>query len=1431
MGMSDSLRLAELDESAGPASARPSGGSAAGRQPAGRPEVATRVSIASVADQVRFAFGQDVERRLAEHVGFRFWQCNVDGGYIHTHPLLGETNAVLALSASTSVAAVVSAVVHTRNRLAPEVEYSIVLLPQTNSLESATLNHIIDRAVQRGGRYVGPDGAAAVAIVPPDTEYRLHLDLPADGEISGWLVLAVRPVGDVVDHAYATWSDLQVVRTPAALPATPPPWVAECPMLDTVLADVAGLFEPAWYLGSSGQEGRAAASGDAELFKDYLTSARDPWAGPDAHPLFDAVHYARQVPREERRSHPLVHYLTSGWKAGLSPHPLFDPAFYADQAGGQDRPALVHYLQEGWKAGFTPHRLFSPEHFIRTANMAEPPEEAPLVSYLRGDHGGDPHYLFDTQFYLRFLGFPSWDGIAMRCAGFNRSNPLPGISDLGGVNPLLHYVKSGSKSGKSPHLLFDPDWYVTQRQEIAGLPPPSSEWDPLADYLEIGVRHRLSPSRLVDVEHYMGQTELADGEDCVHHYMLGSEQDRVSLTPAMDAAFYTWHAPAALEMKSPLHHLLFTPAEERKKTLALFDPDYYLSVYSDIAGARACPIVHFVCFGARENRRPNGVVSDVYAASHLIADPQDLARPHFGYLRAVGPRRVRLLFTSHDASRSGAPAIILSLIRAFAEHANAECFTILDRGGELLPEFQRHSHVMVMSKSVYEVGPKSDGHDRDISHLMDLLGNYPPAVALVNSAECRHIGQRLARHGIPVISLVHETPSYYPPEQFDVIYGASRRVIFPSSYIDEVARAHCPYPEKLAVVRGQGLLRPGFGQLDREQARRKVFQELGLGGDAALVIGCGAVEFRKGADLFVSAATALAKRLQDKPEHRQVFFCWLGGGPELGSLSREIERSKSGHVVRFIGPKPDVERYFVAGDVFALTSRSDPYPCVVHEAMAAGMPVVGFEGGGGAVELFGAQAGIAVPFGDAAAMADAIEALAFDDDRRLRMGRAARRIIAEHGSNEAYFEDIRSIASDVTGLDLETRLGARRTRKGRKVFFLAPDWGVSGVNSFAESLVKGLNGRGFSAEIVFTRGRFGHWESDSKGHTSLPDAPYSRLEPAANSAAAIWQELQRFLAEQGPCVVIPNYDYVASAITPILNSSIGVVGVLHSDDVEHYEHGYRLGPYWNRIVAVSERIRRRMLELNPGFEGRLTILRYGIASMPDFDVAATFPAEDEAFQLVYTGRFETYQKGIGRYVTLADQLAERGVKTRLVMCGGGSQYAAVKSAMASHIRAGRVELTGRVTGSEVRDILQRSHAFVLLSDFEGLPVSLLEAMEAGCVPIVYDMESGIPEVVRSRENGLIVPHGDIAGVVEAVARLRADRQAWSGMAAAARQTIRDLKLTEDDMSDAYAALISEVFAEIESGDYRRPASLAYRAKVDGVLPPPAIFDPASAPGY
>lgn len=56
--------------------------------------------------------------------------------------------------------------------------------------------------------------------------------------------------------------------------------------------------------------------------------------------------------------------------------------------------------------------------------------------------------------------------------------------------------------------------------------------------------------------------------------------------------------------------------------------------------------------------------------------------------------------------------------------------------------------------------------------------------------------------------------------------------------------------------------------------------------------------------------------------------------------------------------------------------------------------------------------------------------------------------------------------------------------------------------------------------------------------------------------------------------------------------------------------------------------------------------------------------------------------------------------------------------------------------SDVRDLLAESDAFCLPSIWEGMPVTLLEALSAGCVPICSPV-GGIPEVIINRENGLL----------------------------------------------------------------------------------------------
>src|SRR5699024_8728155 len=78
----------------------------------------------------------------------------------------------------------------------------------------------------------------------------------------------------------------------------------------------------------------------------------------------------------------------------------------------------------------------------------------------------------------------------------------------------------------------------------------------------------------------------------------------------------------------------------------------------------------------------------------------------------------------------------------------------------------------------------------------------------------------------------------------------------------------------------------------------------------------------------------------------------------------------------------------------------------------------------------------------------------------------------------------------------------------------------------------------------------------------------------------------------------------------------------------------------------------------------------------------------------------------------------------------------------------RVELPGYVT--DVQERLKSTSFCMLTSTSEGLPLSLMESMGAGCVPIVYDITYGPRDLVEQGENGCITPWGDTDALADRI---------------------------------------------------------------------------------
>ncbi len=103
----------------------------------------------------------------------------------------------------------------------------------------------------------------------------------------------------------------------------------------------------------------------------------------------------------------------------------------------------------------------------------------------------------------------------------------------------------------------------------------------------------------------------------------------------------------------------------------------------------------------------------------------------------------------------------------------------------------------------------------------------------------------------------------------------------------------------------------------------------------------------------------------------------------------------------------------------------------------------------------------------------------------------------------------------------------------------------------------------------------------------------------------------------------------------------------------------------------------------------------------------------------------------------------------------------------------QVRFLGRRSASEVRALLARSRALVVPSIYEGMPLVVLEAMDAG-VPVIASAVSGIPEVVVDGETGWLVPPEDAAGLIEALGAAFDDPEEAARRGAGGRRRVDEL---------------------------------------------------------
>ena len=359
---------------------------------------------------------------------------------------------------------------------------------------------------------------------------------------------------------------------------------------------------------------------------------------------------------------------------------------------------------------------------------------------------------------------------------------------------------------------------------------------------------------------------------------------------------------------------------------------------------------------------------------------------HFGaaFLNATG-RAVtgrggaglnRLLLVGHDAFPAGAQLLLLNLARTLRAERGAEIAFLLLGEGALLPAYRAAGPTTVLAD------PK------DLPDLARAFAAQGFTGALVNTSAASPAVPALAAAGLAVTLLVHEMPRLLRERNLiapvcEAVEHA-RTVVFSAAHVRDRFTELSPIPPARCTILPQGLYRP-VDPAARDERRAR----LRLPPGAILAVGIGYADLRKGFDLFLQVWRLTGAK------DPAVHMLWVGDidptvRTYLGAEMAIAEAAGTFHHEPFTSDGTD---WLAAADIHLLTSREDPLPSVVLEAMSAGIPTLAFDESGGAPDLLREHdAGAAVPLGDCAAMARLIRpTLArFRPALRTRLARTAR---------------------------------------------------------------------------------------------------------------------------------------------------------------------------------------------------------------------------------------------------------------------------------------------------------------------------------------------------------------------------------------------------------------------------------------------------------
>jgi len=279
----------------------------------------------------------------------------------------------------------------------------------------------------------------------------------------------------------------------------------------------------------------------------------------------------------------------------------------------------------------------------------------------------------------------------------------------------------------------------------------------------------------------------------------------------------------------------------------------------------------------------------------------------------------------------------------------------------------------------------------------------------------------------------------------------------------------------------------------------------------------------------------------------------------------------------------------------------------------------------------------------------------------------------------------------------------------------------------------------------------------------------------------------RHLAKFEPDVVVGAHHAISCEPLRYLPSSVKRVVMLQTDDDAHiydFISDYVAAGVVDTIVGVSETICRKIAQRTSTSGVPVVEITHGVpvASWP-------YPPRDDSrpLRILYHGRLDQPQKRVRLFPIIFQHLVQSGIPFEWTIAGEGPEREYLQMSMRGGRENQLIRFVDAVIYRDVPGLLKGQDITLLASAYEGLPLSLLEAMGHYLVPVVSNLPSGIGQVV-DRSNGILVTPENTEGYAEGIIQLHYDRVRLASMSQRAHQCIRE-KFSIEKMTDRWMDLL------------------------------------------